>query len=125
MTGPKQNRVARRARLSAPGQVQLQRACLTGIVCTPLPTRLSALSAGSGYRGSRCEPVGRDTGARFHREFGVADECPADAADWTGPAVTAEVAERLIGGRRRCSLHSLPLTRCEAETVTTKQVTTT
>jgi hypothetical protein len=60
-----------------------------------------------------------------HREFGVADECPDDAADWTGAAVIAEVAERLIGGRRRCSLHSLPLTRCEAATETRKQVSAT
>jgi len=60
-----------------------------------------------------------------HREFGVADQCPPDAAHWTGAAVTAQVAERLIGGRRRCPLHSLPSTRSEAATEATKQVTTT
>ena len=60
-----------------------------------------------------------------HREFGVADECPTDAADWTGAAVTAQAAERLIGGRRGCPLHSLPPTRSEAATETTKQVSTT
>lgn len=60
-----------------------------------------------------------------HREFRVADECRPDAADCTGAAVTARVAERLIGGRRPCPLHSLPLTRSEAATETTKQVSTT
>jgi len=38
---------------------------------------------------------------------------------------TGQVAERLIGGRRRCQLHGLPLTRSEAATKRTKQAGTT
>jgi hypothetical protein len=39
--------------------------------------------------------------------------------------MTAQVAEMLIGGRRRCPLHGLPLTRSEAATERTKQAGTT
>lgn len=39
--------------------------------------------------------------------------------------MTAQVAERYIGGRRRCPLHSLPPTRSEAAPEATKQVSTT